>query len=151
MSQLKLFYSFGIFYLVGLWFVTCENVLSEVHSDLKEKEDLDFLSKKLKDMYIVDQLKQLKSIRNNLVRFLNDEEYEEMISEGLHFSDIKNKKSVILPRIGRSPIVFPRIGNIRRAVFQPRVGRNYDTFESDENDDLFLNEEKRIAFKPRIG
>lgn len=151
MSRLRLTYSIGILYLFGLWLVKCENVLSEVHNDLKEKEDLDFFSKRLKDIYILDQLKQLKSIRNNLLKFLSDEEFDEIINEGLNFSDERNKKSVILPRIGRSPIVFPRIGNIKRVVFQPRVGRNYDIYESEENDDLFLNEKKRTAFKPRIG
>ncbi|RNA45103.1 hypothetical protein BpHYR1_021186 [Brachionus plicatilis] len=152
MSSSRLIYSFTILCLFGIWLVRCENVLSEVHGISKEQEDIGMLSKRLKDMYILNQLRQLKSIRNNLAKFLGDDELQELDSESFDFSDERDKKSVMLPRIGRSPIVFPRIGSEKkRAVFQPRVGRNFDLYESEENDDSFLNEEKRIAFKPRIG
>lgn len=152
MSYSRFFYTFGILCLFGLWFARCEDVLTEVHGHSKDTDELGYLSKKLKDIYILNQLKQLKSIRNSLAKFLNDEELDEVNSEGFDLSDERDKKSVMLPRIGRSPVVFPRIGSEKkRAVFQPRVGRSYNLFESDENDDSFLNEEKRIAFKPRIG
>lgn len=114
---------------------------------------------KQRNMHILNQIRQFQYLRNNLQKILNNEELDDLDldfdTEGMF--DLKEKKSVIFPRIGRSPVTYPRIGaQKKRAVFQPRVGRNYEIldnleakFENDSED--FLNEEKRVPYKPRIG
>ena len=62
------------------------------------------------------------------------------------------KKSILSPRIGtmkRAPVIYPRIGAERKraSIYQPRVGRNFNNFDSDED----LNYEKRAVLRPRIG
>ena len=73
--------------------------------------------------------------------------------EGEDSSEIRPKKSILLPRIGsekRSPIVFPRIGlEKKRGYHMPRIGRNL--VNSDEEEQQQNYDEKRAFHMPRIG
>ncbi|CAF1129166.1 unnamed protein product, partial [Brachionus calyciflorus] len=140
----------SLIFIVGVLSVMSEDVLSEVQNEHKDQEDLSLFSKKLRDLYILSQLRQIQTLRNNLAKILTNEELAELEDDNSELNDQRDKKSVMLPRIGRSPVVFPRIGaEKKRAVFQPRVGRNYDLYESSEENEPYV--EKRVAFKPRIG
>lgn len=137
----------GLVFLFGIILVSCEDVLGE-----NEAKEHDLGQKRLRDFYVLNQLRQIKNLRNNIAKVLTSEEADEIEASVYDLNEEREKKSVMLPRIGRSPIVYPRIGGEKkRAVFQPRVGRNYDWFDSGEEDNSVIVEQKRVPFKPRIG
>ena len=104
---------------------------------------------------ILNQLRALADISYNLLKSIEKDEDSDSDDSDSDSDDEdslekkKNKKSVMLPRIGRrSPVVFPRIGVQKKsAIFQPRIGRNSPSVD----DDLFVDDKRAIVYQPRIG
>ena len=122
--------------------------------------DLESTNSKLKENAFMRAL-----VARYILRQLNDE-YRLAASMG-GGQENREKKSVMLPRIGRrSPIVKPRMGSLKRSIYNPRIGRTlYEQEDSDESSLLSLGdddganeysgeerfEDKRAIVNPRIG
>lgn len=102
-----------------------------------------------KNAFLMSQIKELVDVSYSLLKFAKS------IDNGNN--DLRSKKSVMLPRIGRSPVVFPRIGVQKKsAILKPRIGRGASFEDSETNSEFYAEEdvsaEKRgVEFQPRIG
>lgn len=129
-----------------------------VHQSSPSSSDLESTNSKLKENAFMRAL-----VARYILRQLNDE-YRLAGSKG---QEDREKKSVMLPRIGRrSPIVKPRMGSLKRSIYNPRIGRRlYEQEDSNESSLLSLGdddganeynseerfEDKRAIVNPRIG
>ena len=135
----------------------------ETNIEAKKKDlILQSSSSDLENANKLDENSYLKALVARLLVKQMSDEYRMADSD-------REKKSVMLPRIGRrSPIVRPRMGSQKRSIYNPRIGRTiYEQDDSNESSLLSLGddngadsnsderfgifEDKRAIVNPRIG